>query len=102
MRMISAFLISTFAVLASQACGPTQPGGTGGAGGTGGTGGSGGSGGSGTPCLSKGSQVVVIGDSYMTVNTAYTYTQQLAQAEGAPTPYRSYAVPGTSLGNGQI
>jgi hypothetical protein len=52
--------------------------------------------------LTRGSQVVVIGDSFMTVNTPYLTTQRLAQAAGAPTPFRSYAVPGTQMIPGQI
>lgn len=111
MRKIATYLWFAGAALASTvACGPRPigtggVGGTGGTSGTGGTGATGGSGGSvssGAPCVTRGSQIVVVGDSYMTVNTPYLVTQQLAAAAGAPTPYRSYAVAGTSMANGQI
>jgi lysophospholipase L1-like esterase len=60
------------------------------------------------PCLEKPSQVVILGDSYV---IAYPDTllepriEALARADGAlgsDETYRNYAVPGTSMGNGQI
>jgi lysophospholipase L1-like esterase len=119
MRSVSMLVLCTSAVALAAACGPrpTSSGtggrgggaGTAGVGGVSGTAGVGGTSGTGgttsgprPPCLTKGSQVVVIGDSYMTTNTPYLVTQRLAQQAGAPTPYRSYAQGGTSMVPGQI
>lgn len=61
------------------------------------------------PCVTKGSQVVVLGDSYMnlgdTTAMPHLYVEQLARADGslgATDAYRLYAVPGTSMATGQI
>ncbi len=113
--MLKLAAIST-TLLLTAACGPTSPTGTGGSGasgGKGGTGGAGGSGGSGgattAPCITKGSQVVVLGDSYMnlgdTAAMPHKYVEQKARADGslgANDSYRSYAVPGMSMSTGQI
>lgn len=60
------------------------------------------------PCLTKPSQVVINGDSYI-IMYADTLLQprieELARADGALGAgefYRNYAFPGTSMGNGQI
>jgi lysophospholipase L1-like esterase len=78
-------------------------------GGAAGMAGSAGAGGAMAPCMkgqTKGSQVVMIGDSYIQIpGTLQGDIQTLARMEGglgASDTYRNYAVSGTSLGNGQI
>jgi lysophospholipase L1-like esterase len=110
MRTTTTLLFAVVSVASNLACGPTPPPGVGGTGGTGG-GNAGGTGGQlGTPpCVTKGSQIIVVGDSYLNIgDTAampHRYTEERARADGslgATDAYRQYAVPGTSMANGQI
>ncbi|MFI5306440.1 MAG: SGNH/GDSL hydrolase family protein [Polyangiales bacterium] len=51
----------------------------------------------------KGSEVVMIGDSYLALSgDVTTVLEQTASMAGAPSGYRTYYVSGTSMGNGQI
>lgn len=82
---------------------------SGGASGMAGTAGTAGAGGEMPTCMKgqvKGSQVVIIGDSYIQVpGTLQGDIQTHARMEGAlgaSETYRNYAISGTSLGNGQI
>lgn len=77
---------------------------TGGTGGTSGSGGTGGTGGSGSAdsrprCLTKPSQVVLIGDSYINW-VSHTFPADLAGEAGVT--YRNYAVGAFSMGSGGI
>jgi lysophospholipase L1-like esterase len=110
MRTTSTLLFAVVSVALNLACGPAPAPGVGGAGGTGG-GNPGGTGGQlGTPpCVTKGSQIIVLGDSYMnlgdTAAMPHRYTEERARADGslgATDAYRLYAVPGTSMATGQI
>lgn len=77
-------------------------GGTSGAAGASGSGGQGGSSGTAArrpPCLTKGSQVVLIGDSYVSWIT-HTFPEDMNKVVGQPV--RNYAVGGYSLGSGGI
>jgi lysophospholipase L1-like esterase len=114
MRTTSTLLLAIVSVATNLACGPTPPPGVGGAAGTGATGGTGGGGGAGAqpgapPCVTKGTQIIVLGDSYMNLGDAaampHRYTENRARADGslaAGQSYRLYAVPGTSMATGQI
>lgn len=79
-----------------------------GAGGASGTGGGAGTGGLAQkpPCIKKGSDVAFLGDSWVEYTESLpTAVTALARMDGAlmgTDSYASYAVPGTSLGNGQI
>jgi hypothetical protein len=83
------------ALALSAACGPTVPPGTGGAGGTGGSGGGAG----GNTCVSKASQTVLIGDSYINW-VSHTLPTDLARVSGET--WRNYAIGGTSMASGGI
>ncbi|HMJ10241.1 MAG TPA: hypothetical protein VK524_02490, partial [Polyangiaceae bacterium] len=112
MRKTSTVLLAITSIAWNLACGPTPPPGAGGAGGSAGTGGNpGGAGGQlgNPPCVTKGSQIIVLGDSYMnlgdTAAMPHRYTEQRARTDGslgASDAYRMYAVPGTSMATGQI
>ncbi len=86
--------------------GEVVPGGTGGHSSTGGTGGT--TGGYQPPCITSPTQVLIIGDSYITLYLDAMIGPRiavLAQADGALAPfegYRDFAFPGTSLGDGAI